>query len=73
MISATIFLTTPSTDAGPFDMYSNTDSYTVAFATGISKSVLIAGYFTTAIPDLTTIVRLVSTGVCNNSVDFNMP
>jgi hypothetical protein len=73
MISATIFLTTPTTDAGPFSMYSNVDSYASAFATGISKSALLAGYYTTAIPNLTTIVRLVSTGVCTNQVDFNMP
>lgn len=73
MISATIFLTTPTTDAGPFNMYSNVDGYTSAFATGISKSALLAGYSTSAIPNLTTIVRLVSTGVCTNQVDFNMP
>jgi hypothetical protein len=75
MISATIFLSTPSTDAGPsFNIYSNTDGYVNAFATGISKSTLLSGYFTSAIPDNTTIVKLESLGpTCTNYVNIIMP
>jgi hypothetical protein len=72
-MTGTITLTTPNTHAGPFDLYSNIDSYTSAFATGISKDELLLGYSTNAIPNLTTIIRLASTGICDNFIDITMP
>ena len=44
-------------DAGPFNLYSNTDGYTVPFATGISAAALTAGYTSTVVPNGTTIIR----------------
>jgi hypothetical protein len=63
-------LTTAGLDAGPFDLYSNVDGYSVAFETGVSRSALLAGYTSTVVPDFTTTVRVKSTGVCTNFIDI---
>jgi hypothetical protein len=69
--SATITLTgTVGTDTGPFNLYSNTDTYTTAFATSIAKSSLIAGYLSNNVPNSTTTVRIKSTGTCTNYIDI---
>jgi len=65
-----ITLTTAGLDAGPFDLYSNVDGYSVPFETGVSKSALLAGYTSTIVPDSTTTVRVRSTGVCTNYIDI---
>ena len=65
-----ITLTTAGADTGPFNLYSNTDSYVTAFATGIAKSVLVAGYTSTVVPTGTTTIRVKSTGTCTNYVDL---
>lgn len=67
-----IKLTSAGADAGPFNLYSNTDNFVTAFATGISKSTLLSGYLTSAVPNGSTVVRCVSTGTCTNYVDFNI-
>lgn len=59
-------------DAGPFNLYSNTDGYTTPFATGISAAALTAGYTSTVVPDGTTIIRVVSTGLCTNYIDVTI-
>ena len=59
----------PGGDAGPFNLYSDTDGYVVAFATNISASALIAGYTATNVPDGTTIIKVQSVGVCTNFVN----
>lgn len=64
-----ILLTTPGTDAGPFNLYSNVDGFVSAFATNVSKATLLAGYVSNAAPNGTTIVRLVSVGECTNYID----
>ena len=65
-----ILLTTPTTDAGPFNLYSDTDSYSSAFATNVSKAALLSGYVANTVPNGTTIVRLVSVGEeCNNYIE----
>ena len=46
-----ITLTTAGADTGPFNLYSNVDSYTTAFETGISRAALIAGYTSSLAPD----------------------
>jgi len=73
-MTVVITLTTAGTNTGPFNLYSNVDGFTSAFATGISKSALLAGYTSTAVPNGATVVRALSTGTdCNGSyVDMNI-
>ena len=42
-----ITLTTASTATGPFDLYQDSDSYTVPFATNIPRSTLLSGIYET--------------------------
>jgi hypothetical protein len=63
-----ITLTSAGADAGPFNLYSNVDGFVSAFATGVSKAVLLAGYSVIA-PAGTTTVRIISSGVCTNYID----
>ncbi len=65
-----ITLTTAGADSGPFDLYSNLDGYVSAFATGISKSALLAGYSSAVVPDFTTTIRVKSNGDCVNYIDI---
>lgn len=65
-----ITLTTAGSDSGPFNLFSNLDDYTSAFETGVSKAALLAGYSSALVPDYTTTVRVISTGVCVNYVDI---
>jgi hypothetical protein len=55
--------------AGPFDLYSDANGYTIPFATNISAAVLQAGYTSNVVPNGTTIIRVTSVGICTNSVD----
>lgn len=57
-------------DAGPFNLFSNTDGYTVPFQTNVPATVLQAGYTTSLVPDGTTIIRVTSVGVCTNFIDI---
>jgi len=67
-MTVVITLTTAGADTGPFNLYSNVDGFTSAFATGISKATLLAGYTSTVVPNNTTIVRALSTSAyCNGS------
>jgi hypothetical protein len=65
-----ITLTTAGSSTGPFSLYSNVDSYSVPFETGVSKSSLLAGYTSVLVPNGTTIVRVMSTGTCTNYTDI---
>jgi len=67
-----ITLTTAGADSGPFDLYTNLDGYVSAFATGVSKSALLAGYTSAAVPDFATIIRVKSTGDCVNYIDITL-
>jgi hypothetical protein len=67
-----ITLTTAGVDTGPFNLYSNVDSYTTAFETNISRGILVAGYTSTIVPPGTTSIRVKSTGVCDNYVDITV-
>ena len=61
--SVTIKLTTAGADTGPtFNLYSNVDSYTTAFETGVSKTNLTStnGYTSTLVPDNTTTIKVKS-------------
>jgi len=68
--SATISLSSAGADTGPFNLYSNADSYVTAFASAVPKASMLAGYLSNAVPDLTTICRVKSTGTCINYVDM---
>lgn len=70
--SATISLSLAGADTGPFNLYSNADSYVTAFESAVSKASLLAGYLSTNVPDLTTICRVKSTGTCTNYVDMTI-
>ena len=63
-----ITLTSAGADAGPFNLFSNVDGFTSAFAIGVSKAALLAGYSVIA-PAGTTTVRIMSNGVCTNFID----
>lgn len=65
-----ITLTIAGADSGPFSLYSNLDGYTAAFESGIDTTALLAGYPSAAVPDYTTIVRVMSTGDCVNYIDI---
>jgi hypothetical protein len=71
--SAIITLTgTVGTDAGPFNLYSDIDTYTAPFETGVSRADLISGYTSNAVTTGTTIVRVKSTGSCTNYIDIDV-
>lgn len=67
-----ITLTTAGTSTGPFSLYSNVDSYSTPFVTGVSRSSLLAGYTSTVVPNGTTIIRVMSTGTCTNYTDISV-
>jgi len=68
--SATISLNFAGANTGPFDLFSDADAYAVAFESAVPKASLLAGYLSNAVPDLTTICRVKSTGACGNFVDM---
>jgi hypothetical protein len=63
-----IILTTPDTDAGPFNLYSDVDGFVSPFGFNISKATLLAGY-SVVVPNGTTVVRIVSVGDCTNYIE----
>jgi hypothetical protein len=66
-----ITIAAAGTDTGPFNIYSNADAYVTAFASGIAKSALLAGYTSSAVPDAATSVRVKSNNdTCTNYVDM---
>ena len=71
-MTALLTLTTAGTDTGPFDLYSNLDSYTVPFEINISKLALQSGYSTALVPDYASVVRVLSKGLCINFVDITL-
>jgi len=64
-----ITLTVAGADTGPFNLLTDLDAYTSAFAAGVSKASLLAGFASSAVPDYATIIRIQSTEDCNNYVD----
>ena len=67
-----ITLTTAGSSTGPFSLYSDTNSYSTPFETGVAKSSLLAGYTSTLVPSGTTIIRVMSTGTCTNYIDISV-
>jgi len=71
--SATITLAAAGSDTGPFNLYSNVDSFVTPFEVGVSKASLLAGYVSTVVPSTTSIVRVKSNSLnCTNYVDMNV-
>jgi hypothetical protein len=70
--TVTITLTSAGSDSGPFNLYSNVDGYTTAFAFSVPKASLLAGYTSVVVPDLTTTIRMLSVGICTNYIDVNV-
>jgi len=68
-----ITIAAAGTDTGPFNLFSDADAYVTAFATGIAKSALLAGYTSTVVPDAATIIRVKSNNAnCTNYVDMTI-
>lgn len=69
-ITVLITITAAGNDLDNFELYSDTDGYTTPFETGITRAQLLAGYTSVIVPDITTIIRVTSTGICINSTDI---
>lgn len=72
MATATIKLTTIGSAAGPFNLYSNVDSYVLPFETGLTRAQLLAGYLSNNLPTAATTVRVKSTVYCVNYLDITV-
>lgn len=71
-MTALITLTAAGSDTGPFNLYSNLDSYAVAFETNVAKSALLSGYTSSLVPNTTATIRVQSASVlCTNYVDMS--
>lgn len=68
-----IQLTTAGSDTGPFNLYSDIDSFGIPFEVGVTKVDLLAGYLSALVPDLTTTIRVCSTSLyCANCIDITV-
>jgi hypothetical protein len=67
-----ITLTTAGADTGNFNLFSNVDGYVSAFASGISKAALQAGYTSYVVPNGTTTIRVKSNSACANYIDISL-
>lgn len=67
-----ITLTTAGANTGPFDLYSDADSYVTPFENDVPKASLVSGYTSTLVPDLATIIRVQSDGQCVNYIDLTI-
>lgn len=67
-----ITLTTAGVDTGPFDLFSDSDNYTIPFASTIAKGALESGYLSHDVPSNATIVRVKSLDVCINYIDLTV-
>jgi hypothetical protein len=68
-----IQLTTAGLDTGPFNLYSDIDSFGIPFEVGVSKSALLAGHLSSLVPDFTTTIKVCSTSLyCSNCIDVTV-
>jgi hypothetical protein len=65
-----ITLTVAGSSTTLFDLYSNSDGFTIPFETGITRASLLAGYTTNLCPDDATVVRVQATESCINYIDI---
>ena len=68
-MTVTITLTLAGADTGPFLLYSDATGFAAPFETGVTKIDLEAGYTTSLVPVGTTIIRVMSEGICVNYID----
>src|SRR6187455_2001235 len=59
-------------DAEPFNLYTNVDGFTAAFASNVTRAQLLAG-FPANISDSATVIRVRSISACNNYTDLPVP
>jgi hypothetical protein len=67
-----ITLTLAGSDTGPFDLYSDVDGYAVPFENNVPKASLTGGYTSVLVPDLATVIRVKSDGLCTNYIDLTI-
>lgn len=68
-----IQLTTAGLDTGPFNLYSDLDSFGIPFEVGVTRADLLSGYLSSLVPDGATTVRVCSTSLyCANCVDITI-
>jgi hypothetical protein len=68
-----IQLTTAGLDTGPFNLFSNLDSFGTPFEVGVTKVDLLSGYLSSLVPYGTTTIRVCSTSLyCANCVDITI-
>jgi hypothetical protein len=67
-----ITITSAGSSTGPFNLYSNTDGFTIPFETNIPKANLLSGYNSVLVPVGTTIVQIKSLGTCTNSINIGV-
>lgn len=65
-----IIFTIAGSDTGPFNLYSDADSFSSPFESGISKATLLSGYISSLVPLGTSIIRAISEGICTNFLDM---
>lgn len=64
-------LTDAGANTGPFLVYTDSDGYTTPiFGSPISLASLLIGFTSSAYPNNATIIRLVSQGACDTSIDI---
>lgn len=57
-------------DTGPFYIYSDVNGFTAPVEQNINRAQLLAGYPTDKIPDGTSVIRVVSFGSCQTSIEI---
>ena len=65
--TVTVQLTTIGANTGPFNIYSNADLYESPVAVGVTAATIQTGINVT-VPDSATIIRVMSTGACENNI-----
>ena len=64
-----ITILTIGADINFFDLYSNIDNFTTPFETDVPSGDLISTHTTNLVPDYTTVIRAISKGNCEASID----
>ena len=54
------------------DVYSDSDGFITPIEVGVTKNQLISGHLIKTVPEDATIVKVVSTGNCDNSTDITL-
>lgn len=73
MATVLITLTVAGSDTGPFNLYSNVDGFAVPFEVSVDKLDLEAGFTSTLVPDVTSVIRVQSMNpICNNYIDLEI-